>query len=71
VAIGMRGWSETLTLVAKAPQEITLPDSNRRLVTVEVHPERGFSPREYDPNSLDPRYLGAWVEVVQPPRATR
>ncbi len=70
VTIGRRGWSETLTLVAKAPQDITLPDSNRKLVTVDVHPEKGFSPRRYDPNSLDPRYLGAWVEVVQPPVTT-
>jgi hypothetical protein len=38
---------------------------------VEVRPEGGFSPREYDPNSLDPRYLGAWVEVVRPSGSTQ
>ena len=64
VRISMRGWSETLTLDARAPQDIGLPDSNRRLVTVDVHPEEGFNPREYTPDSLDRRYLGAWVEIA-------
>jgi hypothetical protein len=66
VTISMRGWQETLTLDAAAPKEITLPDSDRRLLTIEVHAESGFSPRTYEPKSQDLRYLGAWVEVAEP-----
>jgi hypothetical protein len=66
VTISMRGWHETLTLDAAAPQTITLPDSNRRLLTIDVHSESGFSPTNYHPDSRDFRFLGAWVEFVQP-----
>ena len=65
VTVSMRGWQETMKLDAAAPQEITLPDSNRRLLTIAVHPESGFYPHTYDPKSADVRFLGAWVEVVQ------
>jgi hypothetical protein len=63
VRIAMRGWQQTLQLAAHTPQEITLPDSNRRLVTIDVHPEDGFSPGQYSPSN-DARFLGAWVEIV-------
>ena len=65
VTIGMRGWRETLALEAAAPKEITLPDSTRRLLTLDLHAEAGFNPRTYDAKSEDTRYLGAWVEVKQ------
>jgi hypothetical protein len=65
VTIAMRGWQETLGLHPRAPQDITLPDSARRVVTVDIHPETGFHPRDLDPASRDPRFLGAWVEVVK------
>jgi hypothetical protein len=66
VTIHMRGWQQTLTLEAAAPQMITLPDSHQPLLTLDVQPEDGFSPRDYDATSRDPRFLGAWVEVVPP-----
>jgi hypothetical protein len=65
VTISMRGWQETLTLDAASPTEMTLPDSNRRLLTIAVHAESGFYPRTYEPKSEDTRYLGAWVEVKE------
>jgi hypothetical protein len=63
VRIAMRGWQQTLQLAGQTPQEITLPDSNRRVVTIDVHPEDGFSPGQYA-QSNDARFLGAWVEIV-------
>ncbi len=63
VRIAMRGWQQTLEFVPQTPQEITLPDSNRRVVTIDVHPEDGFSPGQYS-QSNDARFLGAWVEIV-------
>jgi len=65
VTLRMRGWDATLNLQATLPQDIRLPDSTRRLITIAVHSDKGFSPRQYDPKSDDPRNLGAWVEVVQ------
>jgi hypothetical protein len=64
VTISMRGWQETLKLFARAPQEITLPDSTRRIVTIEIHPADGFYPRDFDPSAPDLRFLGAWVEIA-------
>ena len=64
VTISMRGWQETLKLFARAPQEITLPDSTRRIVTIEIRPADGFYPRDFDPSAPDLRFLGAWVEIA-------
>jgi hypothetical protein len=67
VTISMRGWEETLTLDAAVPQTITLPDSSQSLLTLDVRPEDGFSPRDHDTGSRDLRFLGAWVELVPSP----
>jgi hypothetical protein len=64
VTISMRGWDETVALAAAMPQAITLPDSNHALLTIDVYPEDGFRPADHEPGSRDPRYLGAWVEIV-------
>ena len=63
VVLSSRGWQETLYLNARTPQDITLPDSDRRVVTVDIRAEDGFKPRDFDPASPDPRFLGAWVQV--------
>jgi hypothetical protein len=64
VTISMRGWHETLPLDPITPRIVTLPDSNHRLLTIDIHPESGFTPQKYDPRSDDTRFLGVWVEVV-------
>lgn len=64
VTMSMRGWKETLKLFARAPQDITLPDSDRRVVTLEIHSAEGFYPRDFDSSSPDPRFLGVWVEIA-------
>jgi hypothetical protein len=64
VVLSSRGWQETVYLNARMPQAITLPDSERRVVTVDIRAEDGFRPRDFDPASPDPRFLGAWVDVA-------
>ena len=64
VLVSSRGWQETMYLNARTPQDITLPDSERRVVTVDIRAEDGFRPRDFDPASPDPRFLGAWVQPV-------
>jgi hypothetical protein len=64
VLLSSRGWQETLYLNARTPHEITLPDSDRRVVTLDIRAEDGFRPRDFDPASPDPRLLGVWVEVA-------
>ena len=64
VQVSSRGWRETLYLNARTPQDLTLPDSERRVITVDLRAEDGFHPRDYDATSADSRFLGAWVEIA-------
>jgi hypothetical protein len=63
VTFSMRGWQHTLTLEPGAPQPLTVPDSERRLLTLDISPEDGFRPIDSDSSSRDMRFLGVWVEL--------
>jgi hypothetical protein len=64
VQLSSRGWRETLYLNPRIPQDVTLPDSERRVITIDLRAEDGFHPRDYDATSADSRFLGAWVEIA-------
>jgi hypothetical protein len=64
VTLSMRGWQEVVYLKAGGPQDVTLADSERPVMTVEIRAEDGFHPKEFNPASPDPRFLGVWVEVA-------
>jgi hypothetical protein len=58
------GWSRTIVLEPRQPQEIEIPVDNRSLVTLDLAAEFEFVPRALDPTSNDPRPLGVWVELL-------
>jgi hypothetical protein len=58
------GWTRTIVLEPRQPQEIEIPVDNRSLVTLDLAAEFEFVPRALDPTSNDPRPLGVWVELL-------
>jgi hypothetical protein len=64
VIFRMRGWEQIVDLKEGQPESITLPDSNRRVLTLDIAAEDGFRPVQYDARSRDTRFLGAWVELA-------
>jgi hypothetical protein len=62
--VSTMGWSMSVTLAAKMPQEIEIPTPGRSLVTLELTTDREFVPNVLDPSSQDARPLGVWIEVL-------
>lgn len=63
------GWSHDVSLVPGEAVEVELPTMAGGVVPLTISVDDGFSPRELDPSSNDPRFLGIWIEVRSP--ATR
>ena len=57
------GWQEEHALLPGQAAEIELPKMAGGVVPLTIAVDAGFSPRELDPTSTDPRFLGMWVEV--------
>jgi hypothetical protein len=64
IRVSTSGWSRTLVLQPRQPDEMVIPVENRPLVTLTLTAELEFIPRNLDPASNDPRPLGIWIEVV-------
>ena len=60
------GWSHDVSLVPGEAVEVELPTMAGGVVPLTISVNDGFSPRELDPSSKDPRFLGIWVEVRSP-----
>ena len=58
-------WERDYSLVPGQAAEVELPMVNGSVIPITVHVQDGFSPREIDPSSNDPRFLGIFVEVKQ------
>jgi hypothetical protein len=58
------GWSRTIPLQPRMPEQVEIPVEGRALVTFDLLAESAFVPQETDPTSQDARELGIWIEVV-------
>ena len=56
-------WEREYSLVPGQAAEVALPMVNGNVIPLTVAVADGFSPRELDASSNDPRFLGIWVEV--------
>jgi hypothetical protein len=57
------GWQRTFDLVPGQAAEVELPAHDSGVIPLTITAESGFFPKEADPASTDPRFLGIWVEV--------
>ncbi len=57
------GWRREVALVPGEAVEVELPVVAGGVVPLTIATDRGFSPRQFDPASNDPRFLGIWVEI--------
>ena len=60
---GVAGVEVNTEKVFEYAAEIELPKMAGGVVPLTIAVEDGFYPRELDPSSTDPRFLGMWVEV--------
>jgi hypothetical protein len=56
-------WERDYSLVPGQAAEVELPMVHGSVIPITVYVQDGFSPREIDPSSNDPRFLGIFVEV--------
>ena len=63
-------WERDYSLVPGQAAEVELPMVNGSVIPITVHVRDGFFPREIDPSSNDPRFLGFFVEVSTSAEAT-
>ncbi len=63
-------WERDYSLVPGQAAEVELPMVNGSVIPLTVYVQDGFSPREVDPSSNDPRFLGIFVEVSASAKAT-
>ena len=63
VTLRTTGWSETRTLAADTPTEVTLPPARHGVIQLTVETSTGFSPADRDPTSRDRRLLGLWLSI--------
>jgi hypothetical protein len=63
VTLSTFGWQQHYELVPGQAVEVKLPQFAGGVVPLTFATESGFYPRDIDPQSNDPRFLGAWVEV--------
>ncbi|MDP2320728.1 MAG: hypothetical protein Q8O42_15480 [Acidobacteriota bacterium] len=60
------GWRRELALMPGEAAEVELPVVAGGVVPLTIATEDGFSPRTFDTASTDPRFLGIWVEMLDP-----
>ena len=56
-------WQREYSLVPQQIQEVELPQVTGSVIPIIVRVDGGFYPKDLDPASNDPRFLGIWVEV--------
>lgn len=59
------GWTQEMSVQPGAPVTVTLPESARGVVSMQIAAATGFVPSEVDPRAADRRRLGVWVEIVK------
>ncbi|OFW39977.1 MAG: hypothetical protein A3J29_19865 [Acidobacteria bacterium RIFCSPLOWO2_12_FULL_67_14b] len=59
------GWQRNYSLVPGTAVEVELPVVAGGVIPLTIATDDGFSPKDLDPSSTDPRFLGIWVEVMQ------
>ena len=64
VTITTFGWQRQLALVPGVATEVELPVVAGGVVPLVISTDNGFSPRQINPESKDPRFLGIWVEIA-------
>ena len=66
------GWQQRVELRPGQAADVELPMFPSGVIPLTIAVESGFSPKDADPQSTDPRFLGIWVEVKAPasPNAT-
>ena len=57
------GWYREFELVPGKDASVELPVTAGGVIPLTIAASDGFYPRELDPSSNDPRFLGIWVEV--------
>lgn len=63
-------WSRRVSFVPGEAVEVELPAMAGGVVPLRIAVDDGFYPRDLDPSSTDQRFLGIWIEVVDPAAAT-
>lgn len=58
------GWRRDYALVPGQAAEVELPVVAGGVIPLTISTDNGFSPRDIDPASKDPRFLGIWVEIL-------
>lgn len=58
------GWARTFDLVPGQAAEVELPAIDSGVIPLTITADSGFYPKDADPTSTDPRFLGIWVEVT-------
>ncbi len=65
VTISTFGWEQSYDLVPGQAAEVQLPPPTEGVIPLTIASSTGFSPKEFDPQSTDRRFLGIWVEVKE------
>jgi hypothetical protein len=65
VTISTFGWQQTYDLVPGQAAEVQLPPPTEGVIPLTIATTSGFSPKEFDPQSTDRRFLGIWIEVKE------
>jgi hypothetical protein len=65
VTISTFGWERRYDLVPGQAAEVQLPPPTEGVIPLTIASDSGFSPKEFDPQSTDRRFLGIWVEVKE------
>ncbi|HYE86441.1 MAG TPA: hypothetical protein VEA16_08805 [Vicinamibacterales bacterium] len=60
------GWQQTLELTPGNIAEVQLPVFPNGVIPLTIDLESGFYPKNVDPKSADPRFLGLWIELKAP-----
>lgn len=69
VRLTTHGWTRELALQGETPAPVTIPPpADGGVITLDIDAISGFVPAVVDPSTPDQRFLGAWVEVVGPPK---
>jgi hypothetical protein len=60
------GWTQRVALKPGQAADVELPMFPSGVIPLTIDVESGFSPKDTDPASTDPRFLGIWVELKAP-----
>jgi hypothetical protein len=60
------GWQQRVELQPGQAADVELPMFPSGVIPLTIAVESGFSPKDADPQSTDPRFLGIWVELKAP-----